>query len=161
NYATNREDLVKLEGGQGSATENIIPPSFGSAYKKHDFYPYNLAKAKQLVQQAGAEGASVTVWSDNLDPHPKLAQYMASVLDSIGIKATVKIADSSVYWDLISTEAHDPQIAYNNWNQDFPEGADFFDILLNGENIRPVGFSNQSNVNIPAYNHLIDQAKQM
>lgn len=161
NYATNREDLVKLEGGQGAATENIIPPSFGSAYRKHDFYPYNLARAKQLVRAAGADGASVTVWSDNLDPHPKLAQYMASVLDSIGIKATVKIADSSVYWDLISTEAHDPQIAYNNWNQDFPEGADFFDILLNGKNIRPVGFSNQSNANIPAYNHLIDQAKEM
>ena len=161
NYATDREDLVKLEGGQGAETENIVPPSFGSAYKKHDFYPYNLAKAKQLVREAGADGASVTVWSDNLDPHPKLAQYMASVLDSIGMKATVKIADSSVYWDLISTEAHDPQIAYNNWNQDFPEGEDFFDILLNGENIRPVGFSNQSNVDIPAYNHMIDQAKEM
>ena len=53
NHATNRKAMLKLEGGQGDISENVIPPSFGSAYEKHTFYPYDPAKAKQMMQQAG------------------------------------------------------------------------------------------------------------
>jgi peptide/nickel transport system substrate-binding protein len=161
NYATNRQSLLKLEGGQGTITENVIPPSFGTAYHKHNLYPYDPAKAKQLIQQAGVAGAHVTVWVLNTDPYPNTAQYMASVLNSLGMVATVKVVDASVYWDLIATEKNDPQIAYNNWSQDFPEGEDFVDTQLNGEGIVGVGNNNQSNVNIPAYNKLIDKAREM
>ncbi len=48
---------------------------------------------------------------------------MASVLDSIGLKASVKTLDESVYWDTIATEKGDPPIAFNDWNQDFPLGG--------------------------------------
>ncbi len=161
NYATNRQAMLKLEGGQGTTSENVIPPSFGTAYKKHTFFPYDPAKAKALIKQAGVAGAHVTVWVLNTSPYPNVAQYMASVLNSLGMVATVKVVDASVYWDLIATEKNDPQIAYNNWSQDFPEGADFIDTQLNGEGIVNVGNSNQSNVNIPAYNRMIDQAKRM
>jgi peptide/nickel transport system substrate-binding protein len=161
NYATNRSAMLKLEGGQGTVSENVIPPSFGSAYKRHTFFPYDPAKAKALIRQAGVGGAHVTVWVLNTDPYPNVAQYMASVLDSLGMVATVKVVDASVYWDLIATEKNDPQIAYNNWSQDFPEGADFIDTQLNGEGIVNVGNDNQSNVNIPALNRMIDRAKRM
>jgi peptide/nickel transport system substrate-binding protein len=161
NYASNRQAMLKLEGGQGDVSENVIPPSFGSAYQKHTFYPYDPAKAKQLVQQAGVSGAHVTVWVLNTEPYPNVAQYMASVLNSLGMVASVKVVDASVYWDLIATEKNDPQIAYNNWSQDFPEGEDFIDTQLNGEGIVNVGNNNQSNVDIPAYNKLIDKARQM
>jgi peptide/nickel transport system substrate-binding protein len=161
NYATDRRSLLKLEGGQGVITENIIPPTFGTAYVKHTFYPYDPAKAKQLIASAGVKGAHVTVWVLNTDPYPNVAQYMASVLNSLGMVATVRVVDASVYWDLIATEKNDPQIAYNNWSQDFPEGEDFIDTQLNGASIASVGNNNQSNVNIPAYNRLIDRAKQM
>ena len=161
NYASNRRAMLKLEGGQGDISENVIPPSFGSAYQKHTFYPYDPAKAKQLIQQSGVAGAHVTVWVLNTDPYPNVAQYMASVLNSLGMVASVKVVDASVYWDLIATEKNDPQIAYNNWSQDFPEGEDFVDTQLNGEGIVSVGNNNQSNVNIPAYNKLIDKAREM
>ena len=161
NYASNRRAMLKLEGGQGDVSENVIPPSFGSAYQKHTFYPYDPAKAKQLIQQSGVAGAHVTVWVLNTDPYPNVAQYMASVLNSLGMVASVKVVDASVYWDLIATEKNDPQIAYNNWSQDFPEGEDFIDTQLNGEGIVNVGNNNQSNVDIPAYNRLIDKAREM
>jgi peptide/nickel transport system substrate-binding protein len=161
NYASNRQAMLKLEGGQGTISENVIPPSFGSAYRKHTFFPYDPARAKALIKQAGVAGAHVTVWVLNTAPYPNVAQYMASVLNSLGMVATVKVVDASVYWDLIATEKNDPQIAYNNWSQDFPEGADFIDTQLNGEGIVNVGNDNQSNVNIPALDRMIDQAKRM
>jgi peptide/nickel transport system substrate-binding protein len=161
NYASDRRSMLKLEGGQGTITENVIPPSFGSAYRRHAFYPYEPAKAKQLIKAAGVTGAHVTIWVLNTAPYPNVAQYMASVLNSLGFVAGIRVVDASVYWDLIATQKNDPQIAYNNWSQDFPEGEDFIDTQLNGEGIVNVGNNNQSNVDIPAYNKLIDQARRM
>ena len=71
NYAIDRPALVKIFGGQGTPTENILPPGFGSAYKPHHLYPHDVAKAKAADQAAGVEGASVTVWGHNTDPTPK------------------------------------------------------------------------------------------
>ena len=161
NYAVDRTALVKIFGGQGTPTENIIPPSFGHAYRKHSLYPYDLAKAKAMIKRAGVAGSKVEVWSHNTDPTPKAAQYMASVLTSIGFKTTVKTVDESVYWDTIATQKGDPQVAFNDWNQDYPEGQDFIDVILNGEHIANVGNNNVSNTNIPALNKRIDAAKKL
>jgi peptide/nickel transport system substrate-binding protein len=161
NYAIDRPALVKIFGGQGTPTENIVPPGFGSAYKAHHLYPHDLAKARALIKQAGVEGASVTVWGHNTPPTPEAVQYMASVLDSIGLHASVKTEDESVYWPTIATEKGDPQIAFNDWNEDYPEAQDWFDVLLNGQHIVNVGNNDVSNTNIPAYNALIDKAKRM
>jgi peptide/nickel transport system substrate-binding protein len=161
NYATNRDALVKIFGGQGTATENIVPPAFGAAYAKHSFYPYDLAKAKALVQQSGTAGMAVQVWASNTDPQPQAAQYMASVLDSLGYKATVKTLDEGVYYDTVAAQATDPQVSYNDWNQDFPESEDFVDLLFNGEKITNVGNNNGSNLNVPALNKQMDAARRL
>ena len=161
NYAISRPALVKIFGGQGTPTENIVPPGFGSAFKAHHLYPHDVAKARELIKQAGVEGASVTVWGHNTDPTPKAVQYMAGVLNSIGLHATVKTEDESVYWPTIATEKGDPQIAFNDWNEDYPESQDWFDVLLNGQHIVNVGNNDVSNSDIPAYNEMIDKAKRM
>ena len=161
NFATDRTALVKIFGGQGTPTENIVPPAFGGAFVKHDFYPYNLTKAKALVAQSGTKGMAVQVWASNTDPQPQAAQYMASVLDSLGYKATVKTLDEGVYYDTVAAEATDPQVSYNDWNQDFPEAEDFVDLLLNGEKITNVGNNNGSNLNVPAINRQMDATRAM
>jgi peptide/nickel transport system substrate-binding protein len=161
NYAIDRNALVKIYGGQGTPTENIIPPGLGTAYKKHDLYPYDLDKAKQLIKDAGVEGADVVVWGHNTSPTPSAVQYLAGVLNSIGLHASVKTFDESVYWDTIATEKGDPQIGFTDWNQDYPESQDFIDVALNGEHIVSVGNNDLTNTDIPAYNKMIDQAKRM
>ena len=162
NYAIDRNALVKLFGGQGTPTETVIPPSFGSAYHEPNLYPHDVAKAKQLIQQAGAVGAPVQIWTTNADPAPKAAQYLASVLGSIGLKVTgVRTIDDSVYWDTLLSEKTDPQIAFNHFDQDYPEGEDFIDTLLNGEHIVNVGNNDVSNTDDPALNAMIDRTKRM
>lgn len=162
NYAVDRPGLVKIFGGQGTPTETVIPPGFGSAYKELNLYPHNVAKAKKLISQAGVKGAKVQIWTTNADPAPKAAQYLASVLQAIGLHVTaVKTLDDSVYWDTILSEAHDPQIAFMQFDQDYPEGEDFIDTMLNGENITNVGNSNTTNTNDPVLNKLIDQTKRL
>jgi peptide/nickel transport system substrate-binding protein len=160
NYATDKHALVKIYGGQGQASETVIPPGFGSAYKEHSVYPLDLAKAKALIAKSGAKGAKVEIWAPNTDPAPKAAQYEASVLTSIGLKVTnVKLVDESVYYDELLSQKTDPQVALTQFDQDYPEGEDFVDTMLNGENITQVGNNNTSNTNDPVLNKLIDQTK--
>jgi peptide/nickel transport system substrate-binding protein len=162
NYAISRPALVKLFGGQGTPTETVLPPGFGSAYHEPNLYPHNVSKAKALVAHAGATGAAVQIWTTNADPAPKAAQYLASVLSSIGLKVTgVRTLDDSVYWDTLLVEKTDPQIAFNHFDQDYPEGEDFIDTLLNGQNIVKVGNNDTSNTNDPVLNNLIDRTKLM
>jgi peptide/nickel transport system substrate-binding protein len=162
NYAIDRPALVKLFGGQGTPTETVLPPGFGSAYHEPNLYPHNVAKAKALVAQAGAAGAAVQIWTTNADPAPQAAQYLASVLSAIGLKVTgVRTLDDSVYWDTLLVEKTDPQIAFNHFDQDYPEGEDFIDTLLNGQNIVKVGNNDTSNTNDPVLNKMIDQTKLM
>ena len=162
NYGIDRNALVKIFGGQGIPSETVLPPGFGSSYQEHHLYPHDLAKAKQLIQQAGATGASVQIWTTNADPAPKAAQYLASVLSQIGLNVTgVKAVDDSVYWDTLLTQSGDPQIAFNHFDQDFPEGEDFIDTTLNGEHIVNVGNNDVSNTNDPTLNAMIDRTKLM
>jgi peptide/nickel transport system substrate-binding protein len=162
NYGVDRDALVKIFGGQGTPTETVLPPLFGNAYHEPNLYPHNVEKAKALIQQSGDAGAPVTVWTTNADPAPKAAQYLASVLNQIGLHVTgVKSVDDSVYWDSLLTQSGDPQIAFNHFDQDYPEGEDFIDTLLNGEHIVNVGNNDVSNTDDPALNAMIDQTKKM
>jgi peptide/nickel transport system substrate-binding protein len=162
NYAIDRNALVKIFGGQGIPSETVLPPGFGSSYQEHRLYPHDLAKAKQLIQQAGATGANVQIWTTNADPAPKAAQYLASILSQIGLNVTdVKAVDDSVYWDTLLTQSGDPQIAFNHFDQDFPEGEDFIDTTLNGEHIVNVGNNDVSNTDDPRLNAMIDRTKLM
>ncbi len=161
NYATDRQALLKIFGGQGSVTENITPPALGTAFNAHHFYPYNLTKAKALVDASGTKGMTVQVWASNTDPQPKAAQYMASVLDSLGYKATVKTLDEGVYYDTVAAQKTDPQVQYNDWNEDFPEDEDFLDTMLNGEKITNVGNTDESNLDVPSLNKALDASRRM
>jgi peptide/nickel transport system substrate-binding protein len=162
NYAIDRNALVKIFGGQGIPSETVLPPGFGSSYQEHHLYPHDVAKAKQLIAQAGATGAPVQVWTTNAAPAPAASQYLASVLKQIGLNVTgVKQVDDSVYWDTLLTQAGDPQIAFNHFDQDFPEGEDFIDTTLNGEHIVNVGNNDVSNTNDPKLNAMIDRTKLM
>ena len=89
------------------------------------------------------------------------AQYVASVLQSLGYSASVKTLDIGVYWDTISTQKGDPQMAFVQFDQDYPEGQDFVDVQLNGENIANVGNQVHSNINVTSLNGQIDATRRM
>ena len=88
NYAIDRDALVRLYGGLATPTENVLPPTYPQ-YKKLTLYPYNLAKAKQLIKAAGATGADGDgVESNNREPTLAEAGRSTSqdVLKKIGFK---------------------------------------------------------------------------
>jgi peptide/nickel transport system substrate-binding protein len=158
-YAINREALVRIYGGLAQPTENVLPPTYPQ-YKKLNLYPYNLQKAKQLIKQAGATGAQVTVWNHQRGIDPKATDYLVDVLNSIGLKAKSKIINAAVYWTTIGNQATKAQIGFADWFQDYPHPLDWFDVLLNGNRITQTHNNNYSNFDDPAVNAKIDALKK-
>jgi peptide/nickel transport system substrate-binding protein len=159
NYAINREALVRIYGGLGQPTENVLPPTYPQ-YKKHNLYPYNLKKAKQLVAASGDKGMAVTVWNHDRGTDPKASAYLVSVLNSIGFKAKEKIINSAVYWTTVGNQATKAQIGFADWFQDYPHPLDWMDVLLNGNRITQTHNNNYSNFDDSAVNAKIESLKK-
>jgi peptide/nickel transport system substrate-binding protein len=158
-YAINRQALVRVYGGLGQPTENILPPTYAS-YKKHDLYPYNLAKAKALVAASGDKGMSVTVWNHDRGNDPKATAYLVDQLNAIGFKAKEKIVNSAVYWTTVGNQATKAQIGFADWFQDYPHPLDWFDVLLNGNRITQTHNNNYSNFDDASVNAKIEALKK-
>jgi peptide/nickel transport system substrate-binding protein len=159
NYAIDRTALVRVYGGLGQPTENVLPPTYPS-YKKHDLYPFNLAKAKQLVAASGDKGMSVTVWNHDRGNDPKATAYLVDQLNKIGFKAKEKIINSAVYWTTVGNQATKAQIGFADWFQDYPHPLDWFDVLLNGDRITQTHNNNYGNFDDASVNAQIDSLKK-
>jgi peptide/nickel transport system substrate-binding protein len=159
NYAIDRSAIVRLFSGLAVPTQNFLPPTYPE-YKKIDHYTYDLAKAKQLVQQAGATGTSVKIWGiSDSDLSRKTISYVSDQLNKIGLKATPRLITRGVYFDTIGNQATKAQIGWADWYQDYPNPIDWFDTLLNGQRITQVKNNNYGNVNVQALNQKIDELK--
>lgn len=158
NYAVNRQALVNLRGGLALPTYQFLPPSYPQ-YKKitPTPYPYNLQKAKQLVQQSGTAGQKVTVYTQS-DVAVALStgEYLQGQLNKIGYKASLKPLASANYFTIMGNQATKAQIGYTDWFEDYPYPSDWFNILQNGENITQVHNNNYGNVDIKSINKQID-----
>ena len=159
NYAIDRNALVRLYGGLATPTENILPPTYPQ-YKKHTLYPLNVSKAKQLINQAGVKGMTVTVWGSNRETSKKPVEYLQDVLKKIGLDAKLKIIDAAIYWTTIGNQKTKAQIGFADWFQDYPHPLDWFDVLLNGTRITDTHNNNYSNFNDATVNQKIAQLKQ-
>ena len=159
NFAINREALVRIYGGLAQPTENVLPPTYPQ-YQKLDMYPYNLAKAKKLIQDSGQAGADVVVWNHDRGTDPKATAYLTDVLNSIGLKAKEKVINSAVYWTTVGNQATKAQIGFADWFQDYPHPLDWFDVLLNGDRITDTHNNNYANFDDKAVNAKIASLKK-
>jgi peptide/nickel transport system substrate-binding protein len=137
----------------------VLPPTYPQ-YKKLNMYPYDLAKAKQLIQASGDAGAAVTVWNHDRGTDPKASAYLVDVLNSIGLKAKEKIINSAVYWTTVGNQATKAQIGFADWFQDYPHPLDWFDVLLNGDRITDTHNNNYANFDNKAVNAKIEALKK-
>jgi peptide/nickel transport system substrate-binding protein len=154
NYAIDRRAIARLAGGLLTPACYLLPlgmpghPTAPCPYGEPEGTP-NLAKAKELVTQSGLAGTAVTVWSDDHPPHKEFADYYATVLNSIGLKASEKVIAAAQYPGTIGNiQTTNPQTGWIAFSQDFPNPIDFYQ-LMNAESIAPQENHNLSQVNDP------------
>ena len=164
NFATDSQALSRLFGGRLAPGCNFLPPDM-AGYEKIDPCPYgdpaepaDLERARQLITDAGVEGESVDVYTNNDENRPEIGQYLADMLNKIGLEANLKVLDAGVYFATIGNEKTRPHIGFANWYQDFPHPANFL-FLVDGDTNQPTNNQNFGRVDDPELNRLIDEVE--
>ncbi|MCW2920603.1 MAG: hypothetical protein JWL76_477 [Thermoleophilia bacterium] len=144
NYAIDRRALVKLMGGRAEPTENFLPPLI-PGYRKHEFYPGpDMKKARALIKESGVKPGKISFWCQAADGPNPIPEYMQATLNELGFQTELKCLDYAVFYTTIGNPKTKPQIGLYAWSQDYPEGSNFIDVLLNGKRITAEGNQNQA-----------------
>ena len=96
NYAINKEALAKVAfAGYAFPSTGVIPQGVQYADKK-DPWPYDPAKARELLKEAGyGNGFETTLWSAYNDgTAAKVVQFLQQQLGQVGVKASVELLES-------------------------------------------------------------------
>lgn len=151
-YAIDRDRIVdQVEGGQAEATSlpwKTSTPGYDT--KQGEQYTYQPDKAKQLLAQAGAEGASFTVVVPDIPESVGIFEIVQNNLAAVGLNATAEV---------VSTTDYDQRIAQRNL------GAPAF-LMRNSNALSPasavvsrpelVADKNNSHFTTPEYTSAVD-----
>ncbi len=129
-YAYNNEGVVKkiMKGFATAAAQNS--PQGYQGYNPALKPRYDLAKAKQLMKEAGyAKGFECTMIAPNnrYVNDEKIAQAFVTMMSKIGIKISLKTMPKAQYWDQFDARAADIQMI--GWHADTEDSANFFEYL--------------------------------
>ncbi|MCB1758374.1 MAG: ABC transporter substrate-binding protein [Gammaproteobacteria bacterium] len=129
-HAVNNEGIVqKIMKGFGTASGQQSPVGYlghVASIKPR----YDLAKAKQLMKEAGYEqGFSVTMMAPNnrYINDDKIAQAVSSMLARINIKVDLKTMPKAQYWPKFDERAAD--IMMIGWHSDTEDSSNFTEFL--------------------------------
>ncbi|HYH58525.1 MAG TPA: ABC transporter substrate-binding protein [Thermoleophilaceae bacterium] len=161
NHAIDPDALNRVQGGVLSPAWTTLPPGVPGYQEDHeDMYPYDLEKAKQLVEESGTKGMDVTVYANPENPTKQTMEYWTEVLNDIGYNAEIRIVPAETYFTTIGDRSLEPQTGWANWYQDYPHPADFIDILLNPDNVVATGNNNYSYTEDPKLADMINAANR-
>jgi peptide/nickel transport system substrate-binding protein len=155
NVGVDKGALARLYAGSMAPGCSFLPPGMPGYSEALDLddcpwgdpnQPPNVERAKELIREAGAEGAEVTVWGYSDEPAPKVTQAYADQLNQLGLDAEPKIIDGAVYFQTVGNEKTEAQTGPANWYTDFPHPLGFFLPLADGESIQPTNNTNLSYV---------------
>jgi peptide/nickel transport system substrate-binding protein len=152
NYAVDSKALERIYAGSLAATHQILPEGM-PGHQKFNLYPHNMAKAKELMEEANPSDRNITVWTDNESPNSEAGAYYEGVLNELGFNAKLKTINADNYYTIIGNESTpDLDTGWISFFEDYPNPNDFFQPLLAGESIAPTGNTNLSRMNDPKLN---------
>lgn len=142
NHVIDPEAISRIFGGALSPAHTVLPPAVPGHPGGSDLYPTDMEKAKELIRQAGAEGADVAVITNAVTAPKNAAEYYADQLSEAGLDAEVKVLSEETYYSTIGNRSLKPQTGFTNFFQDYPHPANFLDTLVNPNNVMETASNN-------------------
>ncbi|WP_127142683.1 ABC transporter substrate-binding protein [Pelagibacterium montanilacus] len=132
NYAVNKEALVDdILQGTATVSDSPIPPAFNWAYNEDlEPYPYDPEMARELLAEAGAEGAEVTFYvteggSGMLDPITMGTAIQAD-LEAAGFEVNIETYEWNTFLGLVNAGLEDQaDMAQMAWMTNDPDTLPF------------------------------------
>ncbi len=147
--------LQQVLGGRGRAAAGVIPPTLGGADTLRKGYAFDVAKAKQLLTQAGyPNGIDLELWTSNTDAAPRISQTIQANLAQAGIRVKLVARDASSMRE--ASRKGETDLALKEWWADYPDAENFLFPLLHSKN-KGVG-GNVSFWSNAQFDRLVDDA---
>ncbi len=163
-YAIDRDRILSFLTGRASKARGAMPEGVQSYDPKLFSYPYDPAKAKQLLKEANFKYTDTLplIFSTAEPWYAKAAQSIQQDLAAVGIKVETK---GMRYGDLKAIAGRrgpsGGRFVIQGWVQDFPDPSNYLDPLFNGRSITPTASLNRSFYSNPKVNKLLDDALKM
>ena len=106
---------------EGSYDGMAVPRATGFAapgmvgYRADNKVKYDVAAARSLVKEAGADGLTVELSYANFGERPTQAQIIQANLAEIGINLDIVGVDEATYWDVTAIKTADRQMTLKAW----------------------------------------------
>lgn len=166
NHAVNKAALVRaFYGGIGQPAKNPMPPTIWGYNDAVKPYEYSVAKAKQLLAEAGyPNGFSTELWWPNrarpyLTQPPKIAEALQQQLAQAGIRAKLVTMEWGTYLKRTSEAEH--PMAILGWIGDNGDPDNFLYVLLDKDNAKKGNASNIAFYGNSAVHDLLIRAQQV
>ncbi len=158
NYALDVPRIIeRLVGGRGIRANGVIPTVLGGHDSTRAPYPYDPAKARQLLAAAGhPNGVDVELWVSTNPIYLRIAETIQAYFAVVGIRA--KIVQREAAASRAAARKGETDMILKDWYADYPDAEDFLYPLLHSAN-RGAG-GNVSFYSNPAFDSLVSAARR-
>jgi ABC-type transport system substrate-binding protein len=138
NYALDKALLIEtFADGNGLVAAGPLPPGMPGYTGQSAGYPFDPARAKRLLAEAGyADPSDLPVLTYTTAGYGDVGAYVTAVItmwqENLGVTIKPVILDPFTYYD----ELYDGNIGYfysSGWCADYPDPQNFLDVLYHSE----------------------------
>jgi ABC-type transport system substrate-binding protein len=130
NYAIDKRKMVALLNGRGIVARGVLPPSLPGYDPGVEGYPYDPAKARRLLEEAGVgKDFTPAIWLQADRTFMMLGQSIQQDLALVGVHVGLR----PVAWGPFLEAIRQPKTAelfLIAWEADFPDPENFLEVLL-------------------------------
>ncbi|ABE57576.1 ABC transporter substrate-binding protein [Chromohalobacter israelensis] len=144
NMAINKERIVRIINGRAIPANQPLPPAMPGYDEEYEGYPYDVAQAKALLEEAGyGDGFDTEIYVMNTDPQPRIAQAIQQDLAQIGVRAEIKSLAQANVIAAGGDKEQAPMVWSGGmaWIADFPDPSNFWGPILGCEGAVPGGWN--------------------
>lgn len=122
NHAVDKNAFVKVVyNGYAKPMDSALPPNLGFYERQGDPYPYDPAKAKQLLAEAGyPNGFETEMFARNNTTSIRAMQFLQQQLAQVGVKVNVQPLEAGIeaakVWSVEKPEDSTVQMQYGGWS---------------------------------------------
>src|SRR5206468_5089268 len=130
NYAVDINTIIeRLIAGRGTRAAGVIPPALAGYDSSRRGYPYDPAKAKQLLVASGhANGIDIELWTSMTPIYVRIAETIQAYLNVVGIRTKVVQRESAA--SRAAARKGETDMILKDWYADYPDAENFLYPLL-------------------------------